>query len=79
MVEDIQEHRAGKSPSDRKAFLFGCHEINVAAVANALGMDEPAIPEYGSAIILETHRDNMKAYYVRVRYMTIVTSIEQMI
>lgn len=68
ITDDIQEHRAGKSPRDRKAFLFGAHEVNVAALAYALGTDEPRIPAYGSTIILETLRDRKGIYYVRVRY-----------
>lgn len=57
MVDDIQEHRAGKLPRDRKAFLFGGHEFNVAALAYALGTNEPTVPNYGATIILETLRD----------------------
>lgn len=72
MVDDIQEHRAGKLSSDRKASLFSCHEFNVAAVVNALGLKEPAVPSYGSAIILETHRDKKGSYYVRVRFTTFI-------
>lgn len=66
MVDDIQEHQTGKMPQDRKAFLFGSHEVNVAAVAFALGTNEPVIPAYGSTIILETLRGKTGLYYVRV-------------
>ncbi|XP_032682321.1 venom acid phosphatase Acph-1-like [Odontomachus brunneus] len=73
MVDDIQEHRVGKLSSDKKAFLFGSHEVNVAALSYALGTNEPTIPAYGSTIILETHRDKKGSYYVRVLLWTGVT------
>lgn len=67
MVEDIKTYIAGRlEPYDRKAFLFSGHEMNVAAVAKALGLDEPTVPAYGSTIILETLRDKKANYYVRV-------------
>lgn len=67
MIEDIQAYKAGKlEPYDRKAFFFSGHEMNVAAVAKALELDEPVIPAYGSTIILETLRDKKGTYYVRV-------------
>ncbi|EZA51681.1 hypothetical protein DMN91_004205 [Ooceraea biroi] len=77
MVDDIREHQTGKMPQDRKAFLFGSHEVNVAAVAYALGTNEPAVPAYGSTIILETLRDKAGLYYIRVLLWTGVT--EQLI
>ena len=54
--------------SQRKAFFFSSHEVNVAALARTLGTDDPVIPLYGSTIILETLRDKMDQYYVRVSY-----------
>lgn len=78
MVEDVQMYKAGKlEPSDRKAFFFSAHEMNVAAVAKALELDEPVIPAYGSTIILETLRDKKGTYYVRTLLWTGVT--EQLI
>jgi len=71
MVDDIQEHQAGKSIHDRKAFLFGAHEFNVASLAYTLGTNEPTVPAYGATIILETLRDKKGIYYVRV-YMIIL-------
>lgn len=71
MVDDIQEHQAGKSIRDRKAFLFGAHEHNVASLAYTLGTNEPTVPAYGATIILETLRDKKGIYYVRVYYMII--------
>ncbi|KAG5325423.1 ACPH1 phosphatase, partial [Acromyrmex heyeri] len=73
IVDDIQEHRIGKSPRDRKAFLFGGHEVNVAALAYTLGTNEPTVPSYGATIILETLRDNKGIYYVRVLLWSGVT------
>ncbi|XP_076663454.1 venom acid phosphatase Acph-1 [Andrena cerasifolii] len=74
MIEDIQAYKAGKlEPYDRKAFFFSGHEMNVAAVAKALELDEPVIPAYGSTIILETLRDKKGTYYVRVLFWTGVT------
>lgn len=73
IVDDIQEQRAGKLLHDRKAFLFGSHEANVAAVAYALGTNEPKVPAYGSTIILETLQDKKGIYYIRVLLWTGVT------
>ncbi|XP_011064013.1 PREDICTED: venom acid phosphatase Acph-1-like isoform X2 [Acromyrmex echinatior] len=73
IVDDIQEHRIGKSPRDRKAFLFGGHEFNVAALAYTLGTNEPTVPPYGATIILETLRDNKGIYYVQVLLWSGVT------
>ncbi|XP_076643513.1 venom acid phosphatase Acph-1 [Halictus rubicundus] len=71
MIEDIELYKAGKlEPYDRKAFLFSAHEMNVAAVAKALGLQEPVIPAYGSTLILETLRDKKRNYYVRVLLWT---------
>ncbi|XP_076163394.1 venom acid phosphatase Acph-1 [Ptiloglossa arizonensis] len=69
MVEDIEAYKAGKlEPYDRKAFLFSAHEMNVAAVARVLDLDEPVVPAYGSTLILETLRDKKGTYYVRVLF-----------
>ncbi|XP_076618084.1 venom acid phosphatase Acph-1 [Colletes latitarsis] len=69
MIDDIETYKAGKlEPYDRKAFFFSAHEMNVAAVARALDLDEPIIPAYGSTMILETLRDKKGTYYVRVIY-----------
>ncbi|GAB1861179.1 Venom acid phosphatase Acph-1 [Camponotus japonicus] len=73
MVDDIQEKRTGKLPHDRKAFFFGSHEVNIAAVAYALGTNEPTVPAYGATIILETVQDKKGIYYVRVLLWTGVT------
>ncbi|XP_076754256.1 venom acid phosphatase Acph-1 [Xylocopa sonorina] len=71
IVDDIKMYKAGKlEPYDRKAFLFAAHEMNVAAVARALELDEPIIPAYGSTLIFETLRDKKKNYYVRVLLWT---------
>lgn len=67
IVEDIQLYKTGRlEPPDRNAFLFSAHEVNVAAMAQVLGLEEPVIPAYGSTIILETLRDKKRTYYVRV-------------
>ncbi|XP_011881184.1 PREDICTED: venom acid phosphatase Acph-1-like isoform X2 [Vollenhovia emeryi] len=77
LVDDIQEHRAGKLIRDRKAFLFGGHEANVAALAYTLGTNEPTVPAFGATIILETLRDKKGLYYIRALLWTGVT--EQLI
>ncbi|XP_003700180.1 venom acid phosphatase Acph-1 [Megachile rotundata] len=78
MIEDIKTYQMGKlEPYDRKAFLFSAHEMNVAAVVRALGLDEPSVPAYGATVILETLRDKKGSYYVRVLLWTGVS--EQLI
>ncbi|XP_066585017.1 venom acid phosphatase Acph-1-like isoform X2 [Prorops nasuta] len=74
IVEDMQDLRGEKLvPEGRKAFLFGAHEVNVAALARTLGTNEPSLPSYGSTIILETLQDKKGLYYVRVILWTGVT------
>ncbi|XP_015177590.1 PREDICTED: venom acid phosphatase Acph-1-like [Polistes dominula] len=71
IIEDIELYQKGKlTPADRKAFLFSAHEVNVAALARALGTNEPLLPAYGSTIILETLRDKKGTYYIRVLLWT---------
>ncbi|KZC05263.1 Venom acid phosphatase Acph-1, partial [Dufourea novaeangliae] len=78
ILEDIKLYKMGKlEPYDRKAFLFAAHEMNVAAFAKTLDLDEPVIPAYGSTIIFETLRDRKRTYYVRVLIWTGVS--EQLI
>ncbi|XP_017880147.1 venom acid phosphatase Acph-1-like [Ceratina calcarata] len=71
IVEDIKTYKVGRlEPYDRKAFLFSAHEMNVAALARALELDEPIVPAYGATLILETLRDKKGNYYIRVLYWT---------
>lgn len=53
-------------PRQRKAFFYSAHEVNVAAVARALGTNDPILPLYGSTIIFETLTDDLDNYFVRV-------------
>lgn len=55
----------GTSTDTHKINLFSGHEHNVAALLNALGLYEPHVPQYSSAVIIELVRYK-KAYYVRV-------------
>ncbi|XP_046813955.1 venom acid phosphatase Acph-1-like [Vespa crabro] len=74
IVDDIELYQKGRlQPTDRKAFLFSAHEVNVAALARTLGTNEPLLPAYGSTIILETLRDKKGTYYIRVLLWTGVT------
>lgn len=69
MTENMKALRAGTlHPSGRKAFLYSAHELNVAAIARSLGTNDPILPLYGSAIILETLQDQRQRYYVRVNF-----------
>ncbi|KAI4492993.1 hypothetical protein M0802_009763 [Mischocyttarus mexicanus] len=71
IIEDIELYQKGKlMPTDRKAFLFSAHEVNVAALAKTLGTNEPLLPAYGSTIILETLRDKKGSYFIRVLLWT---------
>ncbi|KAH0568276.1 venom acid phosphatase Acph-1-like [Cotesia glomerata] len=60
-------------PQQRKAFFYSAHEVNVAAVARALGTNDPVLPLYGSTIIFETLKDDLDNYFVRVQLWTGVT------
>lgn len=69
MTEDMIDLRDEVlQPAERKAFLFSAHEVNIAALARALGTDDPIVPAYGSTIILETLQDDENRYYVRVSF-----------
>lgn len=53
-------------PPSRKLFLYSAHELNVAALSRSIGIKDPVLPEYGSAILIETLQDESKKYFVRV-------------
>lgn len=49
----------------KKINLFGGHEFNIAALLNTMGLFEPHVPEYSSAIFVELLADN-EDHYVKV-------------
>ena len=64
----MKKVREGKlDPPSRKAFFFSAHELNVVALSRTLGLEDPAVPSYGSTFILETLQDENNEYFVRVR------------
>ncbi|KAK0095347.1 hypothetical protein PV326_008627 [Microctonus aethiopoides] len=78
VTENMKALRDGiLEPSNRKAFLYAAHEFNVVAMSRALGLENPVIPSYGSAIIFETLQDEKKRLYVKIVLWTGVT--EQLI
>lgn len=68
ITDDIEEVRRGTlNPTDRKAFFFSAHELNVVAFARVLGLSEPELPDYGSTFIIETLKNESNDYFIRVR------------
>ncbi|XP_012285660.1 venom acid phosphatase Acph-1 isoform X2 [Orussus abietinus] len=64
---DMVDVRNGKMDPKRKLYLYSGHETNVAALLSALGVYEPHVPQYSSAVIIELMQWGA-VYYVRVRY-----------
>ncbi|XP_076749008.1 venom acid phosphatase Acph-1 [Xylocopa sonorina] len=56
-----------------KMFLYSGHELNVAAFAKAHGFILPAIPAYGSAIIVEKWQNSAGQQFVQMLHWTGVT------
>ncbi|XP_033231389.1 venom acid phosphatase Acph-1-like [Belonocnema kinseyi] len=74
ITDGMKAIREGKlDPPSRKAFFFSAHELNVVALSRTLGLEDPALPSYGSTFILETLQDEKKEYFVRVLFWTGVT------
>lgn len=63
-IENIKINEKRDTP--RKIYLYGGHEVNIAAVAKALNFSEPEIPAYGSAIIVEKLSNANGEIYIRV-------------
>lgn len=69
ITDDMTDACKGKLDPPRKLFLYGGHELNIAAVLQALGVFKPHVPRYSSAVIFELHEnEKTKNNFVRVRY-----------
>lgn len=53
------------SIDNRKAFMYGAHEINIAPILIALNNFDYQIPSYNSAVIFELHEIENR-FYVQV-------------
>ena len=66
MIADMTTAAAGTIvPSTRKLFLYSAHEMNIAAMIEALGMD-PEPPYYTSGVLLELSMNEQDQPEVRV-------------
>lgn len=63
-IDNIKVNEERDRP--RKIYLYSGHEVNIAAVARALNLNEPELPPYGCAIIIEKLRDQHGKAYIRV-------------
>lgn len=63
-IQNIKVNEMRDRP--RKIYLYSGHEVNIAAVVQALNLSEPELPPYGCAIILEKLRDSTGKSYIRV-------------
>lgn len=64
---------SGERNNPRKIYLYSGHEVNVAAFTRAHGINEPRLPDYGSAIILEKLRNPQGQLFVKMILWTGVT------
>ncbi|CAK9799012.1 Venom acid phosphatase Acph-1 [Anthophora plagiata] len=69
----IENMNSNGNTAATKIYLYSGHEINIASFAKAHGFNEPKIPLYGSAIIVETLRDIIGRKYIRMYLWTGVT------
>lgn len=67
ITEKLAALRQGTMQDQKKMYLYSGHESNVAAVLNSLGVYQPHVPEYSSAVIIEMHYLN-NTFYVKVLY-----------
>ncbi|XP_033325176.2 venom acid phosphatase Acph-1 [Megalopta genalis] len=51
----------------RKAFMYACHELNIAAILVALDNFDHKVPSYSSTIMFELHEDD-KQHFVQIFY-----------
>lgn len=51
-LKNVDDYLAG-SKSEPKAFIYAGHETNIAGILMALGVFEPHLPFYSSAVIFE--------------------------
>ncbi|XP_029165111.1 uncharacterized protein LOC114936176 [Nylanderia fulva] len=66
IINDMKQKINGTLP-DRKINLFSAHDLNVAALLQALNIYNNETPKYGSCIIIELHEKNNE-YFVKVLY-----------
>ncbi|XP_076378383.1 venom acid phosphatase Acph-1 [Megalopta genalis] len=71
-IENIQMNEGRKRP--RKIYLYSGHETNIAGFARAHNFTEPALPNYGTAIIFEKLSDEAGKKFVKLFLWTGVTA-----
>jgi prostatic aicd phosphatase len=65
ILDDSQKKIEGGST--KKIFLYSGHESTLGYMLNALGVTEPHVPPYGSAISFEV-RKSADQFYIKLRY-----------
>ncbi|CAB0029481.1 unnamed protein product [Trichogramma brassicae] len=66
LLKNIQKHE--KQSDERKIFLYGCHDSTLGRLLGALKIsNNPGFPEFASAVITETLRDDDGKKYVRAK------------
>ncbi|XP_046741603.1 venom acid phosphatase Acph-1-like [Diprion similis] len=67
-LKNVDDYLDGSSQSENHiGFYYGGHEYNVAAILAALGVFEPHVPYYSSAVIFELSKIDDE-YFVKVLY-----------
>ncbi|XP_046741157.1 venom acid phosphatase Acph-1-like [Diprion similis] len=69
--EDMSAVRSGTMAAGRKIYLYSCHETNIGAVLSTLGVYEPHIPQYSSAIAVELWQKKDEYFVKVVHYLGI--------
>nr|XP_033340730.1 venom acid phosphatase Acph-1-like isoform X2 [Megalopta genalis] len=70
-IENVQLNEDRERP--RKIYLYSGHESNIAGFVRAHNFTEPALPNYGTAIIFEKLSDEAGKQFVRLLLWTGVT------
>ncbi|XP_025602645.2 venom acid phosphatase Acph-1-like [Athalia rosae] len=69
ITEDAVALRRETLPAGRKIYLYSGHETNIGALLSTLGLYEPHVPAYGSALIVE-HWKQARNHFIKVIYYT---------
>lgn len=65
-IKNMNTKKDIRSP---KIYVYSGHEVNIAAFARAHNLSKPEIPSFGSAIMVETLRNNIGQKFVKVRFV----------
>ena len=59
----------GSMDKNRKMILYSGHDLNIVAVLSALGVFDPHLPKFSSAVILELISINSINFFIKVSFI----------